>query len=284
MRNTLKIVFVLLLFILACKENEQRKPYVAKVGDSFLTVETVEESVGSPFDTSDARIQLFVDRWIEKELLYRAADNKGYTKSDALEKQVVEIRKQLSVQSYLDKEIYNLDDKVTEESLKEYYSQHSKEFSVNDDAVRINLAVFSNRESGNEFRALLLRGKNWSDAYDMFVKGQANAKSIQSNLISVVYSQLTLYPPELWKVSQSLQRNEASFPVKAGELYYLIQLLEKLPKGSTANYETLKDEVRSRFIIERRRMKYERLLENLRKEYKVEVNLKGIENNQPQSK
>jgi parvulin-like peptidyl-prolyl isomerase len=100
---------------------------------------------------------------------------------------------------------------------------------------------------------------------------------MQSNLTSTVYTQLTLYPPELWKVLQSLQKNDVSFPVKSGDLFYVVQLLEKSPKGSVANFETVQDEVRSRLFIEKRREKYSRLLDNLRKEFKVEVNLKDLE-------
>ena len=268
---------VILLFIISCKKSEQQKPFIAKVGDAYLTTETIEQYVGSSFDTSDTRVQVYVNKWIENELLYQQALKKGYADSDALEKQLADIRKQLVVQGYLDKEIYTDKDPMLEADLKNYYSQHMKELALREDVVIINLAVFNDRQSANDFRVLLLKGKNWLDANAAFSRDETKSSAMQSNLTSTVYTQLTLYPPELWKVLQSLQKNDVSFPVKSGDLFYVVQLLEKSPKGSVANFETVQEEVRSRLFIEKRREKYSRLLDNLRKEFKVEVNLKDLE-------
>jgi hypothetical protein len=194
-----------------------------------------------------------------------------------LKKQLADIRKQLVVQGYLDKEIYTDKDSMSEDDLKNYYSQHMKELALREDVVIINLAIFNDRQSANDFRALLLKGKNWFDANTVFSRDETKLSAMQSNLSSTVYTQLTLYPPELWKVLQSLRKNDASFPVKSGDLFYIVQLLEKSPKGSASNFETVKDEVRSRLFIEKRREKYSNLLDNLRKEFKVEVNLKDLE-------
>jgi hypothetical protein len=194
-----------------------------------------------------------------------------------LKKQLADIRKQLVVQGYLDKEIYTDKDSMSEDDLKNYYGQHVKELALREDVVIINLAIFNDRQSANDFRALLLKGKNWFDANAAFSRGETKLSAMQSNLTSTVYTQLTLYPPELWKVLQSLRKNDTSFPVKSGDLFYVVQLLEKSPKGSVANFETVRDEVRSRLFIEKRREKYSKLLDNLRKEFKVEVNLKELE-------
>jgi len=267
---------VILLFIISCKKSEQQKSFIAKVGDAYLTTETIEQYIGSSFDTSDARVQVYVNKWIENELLYQQAFKKGYADSDALKKQLADIRKQLVVQGYLDKEIYTDKDSMSEDDLKNYYGQHVKELALREDVVIINLAIFNDRQSANDFRALLLKGKNWLDANAAFSRDETKLSAMQSNVSSTVYTQLTLYPPELWKVLQSLRKNDTSFPVKSGDLFYIVQLLEKSPKGSASNFETVKDEVRSRLFIEKRREKYSKLLDNLRKEFKVEVNLKDL--------
>jgi hypothetical protein len=276
MRNISIFSVVILLFIISCKESEQQKPFIAKVGDVYLTAETIEQYIGSSFDTSDGRVQVYVNKWIENELLYQQALKKGYADSDALEKQLADIRKQLVVQGYLDKEIYTAKDSMSEDGLKNYYNQHTKELALREDIVKINIAVFNDRQPANDFRTLLLKGKNWLDVNAAFSRDETKSSAMQSNLTSMVYTKFTLYPPELWKVLQSLQKNDASFPVKSGDLFYVVQLLEKSPKGSVSNYETVKDEVRSRLFIEKRREKYSKLLDNLRKEFKVEVNLKNL--------
>lgn len=269
--------FIILLSIVSCREPEQQKNYIAKVGNSYLTVKDVEEYLGSVFDTTDSKIQLYVNKWIEKELLYQEALKKGYADSNNLEKQITDIRKQLIVENYLENEIYKEKNQFVENDLKTYYNQHSQEFLLREDAVKINLALFNDRQYANDFRSLLLKGKNWPDAVLYFNQNPDKLASIQSNLLSVVYTQITLYPPELWKVIQNLQKNNVSFPVKSGDLFYVIQLLEKTPKHTIANYETVEDEVKSRFLIQKRCEKYGKLLDNLRKGYNVQVDLKSLE-------
>lgn len=263
--------------MVSCKESEQQKTYLARVGNSYLSVETAEQYIGSSFDTSDVRTRIYVKRWVESELLYQQALIKGFADSHDIEKQLTDIRKQLIIQIYLDKEIYSGIEQLSDYDLKNYYGQHSKEFELREPNVRVNLAVFSDRASANDFRSFLVKGKSWPDASSRFSEDEIKVAALQSNLMSITYTQITLYPTELWKVVQNLQKGDASFPVKSGGKFYVIQLLEKSEKGSTANFETVIDEVKSRLSIEKRREKYDKLLQNLRKEFKVQVNLKDLQ-------
>lgn len=277
MRNILILSISFLLFMVSCKESEQQKTYLARVGNSYLSVETAEQYIGSSFDTSDVRTRIYVNRWVESELLYQQALTKGFADSHDIEKQLADIRKQLIIQSYLDKEIYSGIEQLSDYDLKNYYDQHTKEFELRETNVRVNRAVFSDRASANDFRSFLVKGKSWSDASSRFSEDEIKVAALQSNLMSITYTQITLYPTELWKVVQNLQKGDVSFPVKSGDKFYVIQLLEKSEKGSTANFETVIDEVKSRLSIEKRREKYDKLLQNLRKEFKVQVNLKDLQ-------
>ncbi len=277
MRNLLILSISFLLFMVSCKESEQQKTYLARVGNSYLSAETAEQYIGSSFDTSDVRTRMYVNRWVESELLYQQALIKGFADSHDIEKQLADIRKQLIIQSYLDKEIYSGIEQLSDYDLKNYYDQHTKEFELREANVRVNRAVFSDRASANDFRSFLVKGKSWSDASSRFSEDEIKVAALQSNLMSITYTQITLYPTELWKVVQNLQKGDVSFPVKSGDKFYVIQLLEKSEKGSTANFETVIDEVKSRLSIEKRREKYDKLLQNLRKEFKVQVNLKDLQ-------
>lgn len=276
MRNLFILSIGILLFMVSCEKSEQQKTFLARVGNSYLFAETAEQYIGSSFDTSDVRARMYVNRWVESELLYQKALNKGYADSQDIEQQLADIRKQLIIQRYLDKEIYGEVEQISESDLKYYYEGHSKEFELREAVVRVNLAVFNDRASANDFRSFLVKGKSWSDASIQFSEDEVKMAALQSNLSSVTYTQVTLYPPELWKVAQNLQKGDASFPVKSGNQFYVIQLLEKSAKGSTANFEAVIDEVKSRLFIEKRREKYDKLLQNLRKEFKVQVNLKDL--------
>jgi hypothetical protein len=87
------------------------------------------------------------------------------------------------------------------------------------------------------------------------------------------FTQATLFPEELWKLARTLPKEEVSYVVKAAAGYYVLTVHALKHVGETPEFEYVKDEVRERLLIERRRTRYEQLVSDLRTRHKVEVNL-----------
>jgi len=270
----MRIVFTLTigLFIIlsSCKKHEIPKSYVVRVGNSILTKEEIQKYFNKILDTSDYQFKSFLQNWIETDLFYQEALSKGFDKSESIKKQLLDVEKQLIIQAYLDQVIYGDSIEISEDEIRSYYNIHSNEFVLRDDLIRLNIATFNNRVSANEFRNNLLKGKSWSD-------------SINTDLISIItnqlFTKLTLFPSELWKVAFSLSKDLISLPIKIGDSFYVIQLINKYPKGTVPELKIVQDEIKMRVIIEKRREKRKRLVEELNKKYQIEINTEVIKLN-----
>lgn len=272
------VVFIGFLIIFnSCKKDETQKPFIARVGDSYLAVEDAEKYVEGNLDTANIRLKSFINKWIESEILYQEAAKKGIPESEEIKQQLNEVKKQLAVQLFIDKEVYADSTEIGNSELYSYYELHLKEFTLREDAVKLNIASFKDRQSANNFRSSVFRQKSWANAMEKLQTNEDEGKNLQMNVSAHLFTQLTLYPTELWKVVQNLPKDDVSFPVKIGDVFYLLQVVEKFIKGSAADFELIKDEVRTRLTIEKRKSKYANLLADLQKKYLIQINIDSLQ-------
>ncbi|MFH2003477.1 MAG: peptidylprolyl isomerase [Bacteroidota bacterium] len=272
------VVFIGFLIIFnSCKKDETQKPFIARVGDSYLTVEDAEKYVEGNLDTANIRLKSFINKWIESEILYQEAAKKGIPESEEIKQQLNEVKKQLAIQLFIDKEVYADSNEISDSELYLYYELHSEEFTLREDAVKLNLAAFKDRQSANNLRTSVLKGKSWADAMNKLQTNEDERKNLQMYVSAHLFTQLTLYPTELWKVVQNLSKDDVSFPVKIGDVFYIVQVIEKFMKGSVADLDLIKDEVRTRLTIEKRKSKYANLLADLQKKYLIQINIDSLQ-------
>ena len=70
------LVFTLLIAFFASCEKKEEEKYIVKVGTSYLTEEEMNDLVLYGSDSSKFKEE-FIRKWIEDELLYMAANEKG---------------------------------------------------------------------------------------------------------------------------------------------------------------------------------------------------------------
>jgi hypothetical protein len=133
------------------------------------------------------------------------------------------------------------------------------------------MIVFNGRAQASAFAATVSRDGSWNTAVQYALHDTTASTGVVSFTTNQYYTQHTLFPPELWKVAAELNVNEVTFPVKTSLGYYVLQALALQKKGTPADFDLVKDEVRQRLRLEERRMHYTDLLGTLRKQYNVEV-------------
>lgn len=270
----IKIYLVTFIFILVgCQKTREPENYIARVGDSYLTDEYINEYLKHSNDTSSLQYKLILKKWIENEVLYLEARRKQFDESELIKKQLEEVKKQLAVSEFLENEIYSKDINITDDEILDYYQTHNSEFALSEDAVKLNVVTFKERKPATEFRADIIKSDDWNSTLNKFVEDPAYSEMIVSTLSSQLFTQMTLYPVELWKIAQNLQKNEVSFPVKIGAFYYIIKLLDRYPKDTIAPVNLVRDEIKNRLMIEKRKKVYEDLVRSLLEKYKKEIKI-----------
>lgn len=144
MARIAKISLVLCVLVLlgACRELPLPFEYdrvIAQVGDKKLRESDVQSiyATAATAEDSTALLEMYVDRWVKKELKLRAAENLFRDSEEAIEAMVNEYRNSLLTrrldQYYVDQE---LDTLFTDAQIEEYYNRHPSDFRLDRTVVR----------------------------------------------------------------------------------------------------------------------------------------------------
>jgi hypothetical protein len=260
------------LVVAGCARDEQQKSYVARVDQSFLT----EQDLAAVHDSlGDVRAQSreYINAWIDTELLYLEAVRQGLADSESLRRQLEMMRRRLAVGALLEKDLYADSTGASDDAIQALYNAGGDAFRLREDVANISFALFGERDVANAFRSSLLRGTSWNDALR-----QVQTDSLMHPLLLQVadkqyFTQATLYPQELWKLSRTLGKGEVSFVVKTDNGYYVLTAHSLRRQGEMPDLDYIRPEIRDRILIEQRRARYERMVADLKAKHTVEVRI-----------
>jgi peptidyl-prolyl cis-trans isomerase C len=269
MTNAFSLALCTSMLLLAACQREHSESVIARVGTAELTLEEALAHVDSSRRPVDDQLRLYVARWVNDELLYQEAKRNGAEKWPDLQRNLRDARRQLTADAYLRTLLERDTAGLDAGSLEAYFNAHAAEFIVREPMIRLNLIVLGTREEANSFAAAVSRGTPWAGAIEQLRRDTAAA--IVSSVKGEFFSEHTLYPAELWKVAATLGANEVSFPVKVADGYGVLQPLALLEQGKPAPFELVRDEVRQRMLVERRRRAYSELIGTLRSRSDVEI-------------
>ncbi len=261
-----------LLLIVGCQRKSQTNVPLARIDNRTLTAEDMRVRFDTSQGITEAQLQQYVQRWLKDELLYREALAHGYGNSKDIEDKLEEARRELVINEYLDKTIYSNTTAVsTPAEVQAYYDAHKTEFILHNDVALVSYLVFSDRDAANKFRNTVLRGTPWYSALRDLLNDPVQRTKVLTKGDSLYYSQASLLPADLWRVTSAVTVKEPSFPVSTTEGYYVIIVWQFENQGQPADFRLVAGEIKSRLSIERRSQLYDSLIANLRAKHSVEI-------------
>ena len=267
------LVLPFIALFAGCSREGPSRPYVARVG----SVELREEDIAGPADSlarARGKSMAFINEWVVNELLYQEAQHRGMADTDELRKQLEATRKRLAIEALLEKEVYGGGaDEVSDDEVAAAFKKSVSSFTLREDVARVSYALFSERDEANQLRSSVLRGSSWEDALAACQRDSVHGRELRAVARNQFFTQATLFPDELWKLARTLPKEEVSYVVKTAAGYYVLTVHSIRHVGEAPEFEFVKNEVRERLLIERRRARYEQLVSDLRTKHKVEVNL-----------
>jgi len=265
----------LLLFSVTDCSRQPQETIIARVDNAALTLEDAMKRIDTTRVLFKDQLLRYITQWVNEELINQEALRRGMDNSARLQYKLREANKLIINQYFLDQYIYSGPVSFNEQILQEYYKKHETEFIVQEDAIKINMITLESRERASFFVSSVLRGSKWQDAVNTIKQDTSLASGIILNSSETYFTQHTLFPVELWKVASTLKMGEVSYPVKTSLGYSAIQVISSIKKGERADYSIVRDEIRERFIIEQRRLKYKELLDQLHKNHRVDILIKS---------
>jgi peptidyl-prolyl cis-trans isomerase C len=255
-------------FFLSCKKSPAPVQELARVNDRSLTKEMIEAHADASQPLTDAQIKMYANRWVISEILYQEAKRQKLDESDAVKRNLEDAQKQLTIAALLEKEIISVPpEAVPAEQVQAYYEKHADEFAMREQTVWIGTAIFRDRRAAERFRDAALGSAGWTGA----VADARSGNKIVDAADSVLQTQATLYPSELWRLAAAMRTNDVSFPVKTSAGFFVMRMLGSLKRGETAPLRFVEQKIRERLSVELRQQKYSDLIETLRKKNNVQL-------------
>jgi hypothetical protein len=268
------VLLLLVPVLVSCARDAQKSPYVARVGRAELT----EADIKAAIDTTGEwhpQAQTYVNDWIITELLYQEALRRDFPESDEIQRQLRSTEKRLVIAALLEKELYSELDTlaITEEVLRAYLDSAASEFALPEDVMRVSYVCYGRRDAARSFRSLVLNGAPWPEA----VAQAQSDTSLAPHLLQLVdrqyFTREELYPEQLWRLARSLGDEEISFVLRRQGRCYVIKHHGTKQSGEVPELDYVRDEIRDRILIERRRIKYEELVDALRSRQRIDLRM-----------
>ena len=102
---------------------------------------------------------------------------------------------------------------------------------------------------------------------------QDTARKVLQVATRQYFTRATLYPDELWKLARTLGHDEVSFVVRAAGGYYVIKVHSVKRQGEQPDLNYVRNEIRARILVERRREHYDNLVASLRTKHANDIRI-----------
>jgi hypothetical protein len=136
-----KIVFVLLVFISACKSSpEPGERKVARVYDTYLYVKDLDGKLPANISKADSAILMnqYIETWVRQQLLIKQSDKNLSEEDKDFTKQLEDYKNSLLIYKYETQLIkQNLDTTLTDKEIADYYERNKSNFELKENIVKV---------------------------------------------------------------------------------------------------------------------------------------------------
>jgi len=259
-----------LLFVSSCTTDEPPESYVARVGDHYLRQEQLDrrlQGLAPSLDSSQARQQV-IDQWVTRTLLLWEAQRLNLENDPDVRRELEKQRRSTLVTAMTNRLHEATDVSPTEDEIRSYFEQHREQFRLREPYVRIRFLSTTQLDSAQTVRTTLqsmspaARDTAWTGIVQRFAADTARAHTLSEKFMPA--GRLPSLLPYSADQVAALQPGDLGPIVEARERYHLIELVERVPKGTEPRLAWVREEIQRRLRIENRKQMYAREVQRLR--------------------
>jgi hypothetical protein len=259
----LAAALLMLLPFAGCKTKPPvTSPIVARVGDRILTADEIStwEASQHRVDVSPDARAAFIQHWVEDELLYQNARDRGLTDDPWVIEKIDDVTRKLLVSRLTEIENSQVTLPASSE-IEAYYGDHIAEFVWNKPHYvaffwksdhRTNL---ENIRTGIQHRKLVPGSASEADTGRVDIQDQSTVDAEALNVIT------------------RLSLEQISQVVRVGDAYWMFKLLKKDEAGSRQAIEDVSDNISGRLMEEARNRRHDQLVRELIDKYRLDGKL-----------
>lgn len=265
------LLMMAFIFIAACsKGGGTPGNYLLKIDGTTLTRENVQAEMNSLPDMAKEFFQgpegasRFVDELTKKEMLYLEAKKKGLDKDKDFERKVEDFKKITLINALLEKEI-EAASKVSDKEAQDFYSSHKDDFMMHNQ-IRLSQIVVQNENDAKKTYEQLKNGGDFTKVASAMSTDKKSSKS-GGDMGAFKKGELA---PDIDQVVFRLKKGEISMPVKLKDGIHIFRVTDA--KGTVVEYDKVKGMIMQRLTAEKQKSSFDKYIEGLKKNYKVEIN------------
>jgi hypothetical protein len=258
--------FLFLAFISCDRESEVKEVIVARVGDSVLTENRMNQFLGDKSGIAKSRDE-YIRQWLETELLFQIAMEDNLLSEDnffkIMNSSSKELAANIALSDYLEKQKIDF----SRNKLKRYYETNKEDYLFYEDAFLLNLIRFNDESSAIAFRNRAIR-EGWEKALEIF----SNDTSFLSDERKRIYKQSEIQSKLISRVLGKLYDDEISVVINT-ELndFVIVQYLDKIEMNSIPIFDYVIDDVRNAFVIEEKKKQAKSFIDSLMMQQRVKI-------------
>ncbi len=252
------IPLLLILAFAGCKPKDKAKneDILAEVGDKALLKSDIPAEYLNKLTESDSSglLKLYVDRWIEKQLMLREAENTLNGSEKDKSRLVEDYRASLLVFEYQQKLIKEkLDTGVTEADIEAFYEKNQNNFQLKKNIVKIRY-VKINRDNRdlNKIRTLMQNpGPDNDSLLRLYAEKQADNFYVDDNWLYLddIIKEIPL--DENYNQQRFLSNNKF-ISIEENGVLYLLYIIDFRIKNTISPYEFEKDKIKDILLYQRK--------------------------------
>ena len=278
MKKRMLPAILVLAFAVSCSKGGGVKgDYVAKVGDKNITKEEIQTEMSAlppmgkaSFMGADG-VARFVDQVVKREGLYLEAKKRGLENDKDAQKKIEEAKKIALINYMIDKEV-GAASQVGEKDIRDYYESHKDDF-INNKEVRISKIVVGTPEDAMKALKRIRAGEDFAKVAADMSTDRSSSRS--GGDIGFVNPQKTgALEPNLVTLALSLKKGQVSDPAKTENGIYILKVTDI--RGDLIPFEQVKSFIPRKMAAERQKAAFEKLMETVNKDFKVEINKEAL--------
>jgi peptidyl-prolyl cis-trans isomerase C len=257
------IILFLVLF-LGCWGRVEDEKIVARVDSAVLTRKDVKNRMAWEGLREDQEKE-FVEKWVDRELLYQEAKRLGLDETDALQWELDLVEKEFLIHRLLER-VYAKKIQISEEEILAYYEQNQDLFRVGEEEVKVEHLLTRERAEARLALQALQAGKEFGEVVREYSVGLFRD---QGGNLGFIRREDVI--PEIARIAFHLSPGRISSIIKSNHGYHIIKVTRKRPKGEIKDLSEVRGEILQRLRVIKEHSVYYDLLFQLQNKAKVYV-------------
>lgn len=254
-----------------CRSEQPSGEYVARVGDRTLTRDDLSRSLAdrpTVLDSTEAASQI-VERWVTNELLFQEALDRGLQDESEIRRLLAENERSVLISALVNRVYEEEMSEPDETSIRSYYESNRDQLTLREPYVRVRVLIVE-----TELDAALaadslatLPSDAAGDSAFTALAGGISLRSDDSRTVSDSYypaNRLFSWIPGMGTALANAGTGEVLPPLAADGVWYVVQLVERVPVGTLPEIDMIRDEIAERVRIEERKQLFARHVQRLR--------------------